>query len=81
MRLDGRHALVTGGLGTIGRALALAYRDAGADVTLLDRPDLSISEGVGWLGLDLNDLAGTQAAVAAAGPFDILVISAALIVN
>ncbi len=37
--------------------------------------------GCGWIGVDLNDLAATQAKVASAGPFDILVNNAAMILN
>lgn len=37
--------------------------------------------GCGWIGVDLNDLAATQAKVASAGPFDILVNNAAMIIS
>lgn len=76
-----KHALITGGLGTIGQAMVRAFTAAGAAVTVLDRPDMPAQDGQGWLGIDLNDLAGAQRDVAAAGPFDILVNNAALIVN
>lgn len=79
--LSGKHALVTGGLGSIGSALAAAFAAAGAAVTVLDRPDAAPPAGHGWLGVDLDDLAGAQRSVEAAGPFDILVNNAALIVN
>ncbi|MEI6797979.1 MAG: SDR family oxidoreductase [Pseudomonadota bacterium] len=79
--LSGKHALVTGGLGSIGLALVAGFAAAGARVTVLDRPDLTPLEGHGWLGVDLNDLSAAQAKVAAAGPFDILVNNAALIIN
>ena len=79
--LSGRHALITGGLGSIGRALATSFAAAGATVTVLDRPDATAPTGFGWLGVDLNDLAPAQARVAAAGPFDILVNNAAMIFN
>ena len=36
--------------------------------------------GCGWIGVDLNDLAAAQAKVAAAGPFDIIVNNAAMII-
>jgi NAD(P)-dependent dehydrogenase (short-subunit alcohol dehydrogenase family) len=81
MRLDGRHALITGGLGTIGRAMAGAFQEAGAQVTLLDRPELEPPEGFGWLPADLRDPKAVEATVAMAGPFDILVNNAALIIN
>lgn len=82
--LAGKHALITGGLGCIGQAMVQAFLAAGARVTVLDRPDLdaiSLPNGTAWLGVDLNDLAGTQAHVAAGGRFDILVNNAALIIN
>jgi len=82
--LAGKHALITGGLGCIGQAMVQAFAAAGARVTVLDRPDLDAAElaqGTGWLGVDLNDLAAAQARVVAAGPFDILVNNAALIIN
>ncbi|ODT30039.1 MAG: 3-ketoacyl-ACP reductase [Kaistia sp. SCN 65-12] len=82
MPLSGRHALITGGLGTIGRAMAKAFVAAGAEVTILDRPGAEPTPGLGWLGVDLNDLAGAEAAVAAIDrPVDILVNNAALIIN
>lgn len=86
MPLSGRHALITGGLGTIGRAMAKAFVAAGAEVTILDRPGAQpppgMAKDLGWLGVDLNDLAGAEAAVAAIDrPVDILVNNAALIIN
>ena len=82
--LAGKHALITGGLGSIGQALMQGFAAAGARVTVLDRPGLdskALPKGTGWLGVDLNDLAAIQGQVAAAGPFDILVNNAALIIN
>ena len=79
--LSGRHALITGGVGSIGRALATSFAAAGAHVTVLDRPEATAPAEHGWLGVDLNDLATAQARVAAAAPFDILVNNAALIIN
>ncbi len=79
--LSGKHALVTGGLGSIGSALVAGFAAAGARVTVLDRPDLAPLQGHGWLGVDLNDLAGVEAKITAAGPFDILVNNAAVIIN
>ncbi len=79
-----RHALITGGLGTIGRAMAAAFDAAGHRVTVLDRPGGQAPEGMGWLGLDLNDLAATEAVVAdlvAGDPVDVLINNAALIIN
>ena len=81
--LAGKHVLITGGLGSIGQAMAQAFAAAGARVTVLDRPDhdAPAPDDAAWLGVDLNDLAAAQARVAATGPFDILVNNAALILN
>ncbi len=79
-----RHVLITGGLGTIGRAMVGAFLAEGYRVTVLDRPGGTAPAGAGWVGLDLNDLAGAETAVAglaAADPIDVLVNNAALIVN
>lgn len=80
----GRHALVTGGCGTIGRAFCAALAAAGARVTVLDRPQAAPLPGHGFLGVDLEDTAAAQATVAefaAADPVDILINNAALILN
>jgi len=79
--LNNRHALITGGLGSIGQSLVQSFLAAGAKVTVLDRPEGAAPAGCGWIGVDLNDLAATRAQVVAAGPFDILVNNAAIIVN
>ncbi|WP_336799781.1 SDR family oxidoreductase [Kaistia sp. MMO-174] len=82
MTISERHALITGGLGTIGRAMAQKFIAAGAVVTVLDRPGSEPLEGAGWLGVDLNDLAAAEAAVARLDrPVDILINNAALILN
>lgn len=87
-RLDGKRALVAGASSGIGLACAVALGEAGADVTLaarrVDALDALVDEmtGAGMsanaLPLDVSDVAGTQAAVASNGPFDILVNSAGL---
>ncbi len=79
--LNSRHALITGGLGSIGQSLVQSFLAAGASVTVLDRPGATAPTGCGWIGADLNDLAATHAHTTAAGPFDILVNNAAIIVN
>lgn len=88
-----RTVLVTGALGTLGRAQAALFAQNGATLVLLDRPEAAdagdalaetIGNGARYVGQDLNDLAGTEAAVralAAATPVDVLVNNAALIVN
>ncbi|WP_136646368.1 SDR family oxidoreductase [Tabrizicola sp. YIM 78059] len=80
----GRHVVITGGLGTIGRAMAAAFAAEGHRVTVLDRPGGAAPGGMVWLGVDLNDLAATQEAasrLAADDPVDVLINNAALIIN
>lgn len=79
--LTGKKALITGGLGTLGSAMAESFKAAGASVTILDRPDGTPRDGFNYLGVDLNDLAGAEDAVKQAAPFDILINNAALIIN
>lgn len=84
MTESGRHVLITGGLGTIGRAMTTAFVAAGHRVTVLDRPGGEAPHGMGWLELDLNDLQATQAAVQGlieTDPVDVLINNAALIIN
>lgn len=79
--LNGKKALVTGGLGTLGTAMAHSLKAVGASVTILDRPDGTPRDGFGFLGVDLNDLANAEETVSKADPFDILINNAALIIN
>lgn len=91
--LGGKTVLLTGALGSLGRAQAQAFVAAGANLIALDRPDHAAAEafvaGLGprasWLGQDLDDLAGAEAAVrdvaTARGGIDVLVNNAALIIN
>lgn len=79
--LNGKKALVTGGLGTLGTAMAQGLKAVGANVTILDRPGSAPRDGFGFLGVDLNDLANAEETVSKAGPFDILINNAALIIN
>lgn len=90
--MNNKHVLLTGALGTLGRAQATALCNTGARLTLLDLPAsqqggeqfAASLPGARYLGLDLNDLAGAKAAVAAlcgADPVDILINNAALIIN
>ena len=87
-RLDGKRALVAGGSAGIGLACAAALAEAGAEVTLAARRVETLNAIVdemkaagmsaSALPMDVSDIAGTQSAVAASGPFDILVNSAGL---
>jgi NAD(P)-dependent dehydrogenase (short-subunit alcohol dehydrogenase family) len=85
-RLDGKRALVTGGGRGIGLAAASALAAAGAHVTLVARTKVEIEDAAAALRargekadalmLDVTDLAATQAAIAKAEPFNILVNNA-----
>lgn len=87
-RLDGKRALVTGASSGIGLGAAAALAEAGAEVTLVARRMAELEavrdaiRAAGGqaqaLALDITDLAATAAALAARGPFDVLVNSAGL---
>lgn len=95
--LDNKIVLLTGGLGSLGRAQAVKFAAEGAHVLLLDRPDaenaaeitaaLAAEAGgrITYVGNDLNLLAETESRVAALansmGGIDILINNAALIIN
>jgi len=95
--MKGKTVLLTGGLGSLGRAQARAFAAAGARPLILDLAPAAkaqaaiadlVSVGspeVQYLQQDLADLEGARAAVAtlagAHGGIDILVNNAALIVN
>lgn len=90
-RLDGKRALVAGASSGIGQACAVALAEYGAEVTLAarsadklrDTAEQLRAEGhaVNVLPLDVSDVAATEAAVAAHGPFDILLNSAGLAIH
>ena len=87
-RLDGKRALVTGASSGIGLGAAAALAGVGAEVTLVARRPAELEavrdairatgSRAEALALDITDLAATAAALAAAGPFDVLVNSAGL---
>ena len=91
--LAGRTALLTGALGTLGRAQSTALAEAGAHLLLLDRPEFaergaafaaSLGCEASYLGQDLADLEGAERAVRALAQerrIDILINNAALIIN
>jgi NAD(P)-dependent dehydrogenase (short-subunit alcohol dehydrogenase family) len=86
--LDGKRALVTGASSGIGLGCAAALAQAGARVVLSARRESKLEElredfaAEGWsadiLVLDVAEVEATADAVAAHGPFDILVNSAGL---
>lgn len=92
-QFTGKNVLLTGALGTVGRAMVARYAEEGATIIALDRPDAEnpqalldgIVKGVRYFGCDLNDLAGTEKAVTAlaeeVGGIDILINNAAYVVN
>ena len=91
--LRGVTVLLTGALGTLGRAQAGLLAEAGATMMLLDRAELQdsgsilareLGNGARYLGQDLNDLIGAEAAVrtlAEAVAVDVLINNAAMIIN
>ncbi len=95
--LTGKTVLLTGALGTLGRAQAERLARAGATLLLLDRPEAPAGEPFAaeiaathrvtalYIGEDLNDLAAAEKRAAgladAHGGIDILVNNAALIIN
>jgi acetoacetyl-CoA reductase/3-oxoacyl-[acyl-carrier protein] reductase len=61
LSLRGRRALVTGGSGGIGAATVARLREAGADVTSVDRPGIAAPPGARALPCDLADPAALEA--------------------
>lgn len=91
-QLAGKNVLITGALGTIGRAMVARYAEEGANVIALDRPGVAsaqstlddIAKNVRYFGCDLNQLAATEESVSRlaqeVGGIDILVNNAALVI-
>jgi NAD(P)-dependent dehydrogenase (short-subunit alcohol dehydrogenase family) len=65
-RYDGKRALVVGGATGMGAATAELVNDAGADVVVMDRAEIT-QPGVTAISLDLSDKASIEAAVAECG--------------
>ena len=97
MTLDGKTVLLTGALGSLGRAQALKLAAAGARLLLLDRPGHANRETftaevtragstpATYIAQDLNDLEGAKSEVQRLaewhGGIDVLINNAALIIN
>ncbi len=91
-RLDGKTALVTGAATGLGQAIAVALAEAGADVAISDKPEVSLDETAGKLapsgrhvvklGMDVRDLeqirTGVSAAAEQLGGLDIVVNNAGI---
>ena len=85
-RLDGKRAMVTGAGRGIGLAAAAALADAGAHVTLVARSSgeiVAAAEAIRTAGgqaeplvVDVLEIAAAERAIAATGPFDVLVNNA-----
>jgi NAD(P)-dependent dehydrogenase (short-subunit alcohol dehydrogenase family) len=81
-RLDGKRALISGAGRGIGLAVASAFAEAGAHVTLVSRTATEIESAAaamrsrGWLAdalaCDVTDVAAFEAVIAPAEPYDIL---------
>jgi 2-hydroxycyclohexanecarboxyl-CoA dehydrogenase len=83
MRLEGRKALVTGGAGGIGAAIARRLGAEGAEVWIGDLNEEEARQVADEIGgtavhLDVTDPASAKAAVAATGPLDVLVNNAGM---
>ncbi|MDP1668394.1 SDR family oxidoreductase [Phaeovulum sp.] len=84
-RLAGKRALVTAAGQGIGRASALAMARAGAHVIATDVNPVALeslgAEGIETMPLNVRDPAAIAAAVAAAGPVDVLFNCAGFVAN
>ena len=96
-RLDGKTVLLTGALGSLGRAQATRLAEAGARLLLLDRPDhergesfaAELAKATGsearFIGQDLSDLDASKSRAQSLskeqGGIDVLINNAALIIN
>lgn len=90
---SGKRILITGGLGTLGQAMATGFALAGDEVIVLDRADsveteercAKLGARVRFFGCDLNQLHETEQAVRDLAldccGIDVLINNAALIIN
>lgn len=83
-RLDGQVALITGGAGGMGRAIATAFAAAGARVVATDRAEHEdLGAGIEYRRCDVTSRSQTEAVIdrviAAHGQIDILVLCAGII--
>lgn len=83
-RLDGQVALITGGAGGMGRAIATAFAAAGARVVATDRAEHEdLGAGIEYRRYDVTSRSQTDAVIdsviAAHGKVDILVLCAGII--
>ncbi len=77
MRLQGKHALVTGGRQGIGRAIVEAFLTEGATVITCGRgAGHDAPEKAAWVQADVSDPAQAADLIASASPLDILVNNA-----
>jgi NAD(P)-dependent dehydrogenase (short-subunit alcohol dehydrogenase family) len=97
MRLEGKTVLLTGALGSLGRAQAMRLAGAGAHILLLDRPGHERGESfaaevaktsgspASFVGQDLAELEAAKARIEVLAKehdgIDVLINNAALIVN
>lgn len=86
-RLAGKHAFVTGAGQGIGRAIALAFADEGADVLAATRTASKLDDlvaaglSIRVVGLDVTDGTAVERSIEAAGAIDVLVNCAGWVHN
>ena len=72
--VSGKHVLITGGRGGIGKAMGIAFRDAGAHVTLADLGDAPLEQdGMRNVTLDVRNDAACAALANNLGKLDVLI--------
>jgi NAD(P)-dependent dehydrogenase (short-subunit alcohol dehydrogenase family) len=72
--VSGKHVLITGGRGGIGKAMGIAFRDAGAHVVLADLGDAPLEQdGMRNVTLDVRNDAACAALANTLGKLDVLI--------